>query len=424
MLRPHYMGMRMTIGAALALFPAAIAHAVPRVSLQVPVREPSASVAATPMIFARNAFGLSRVIRAAPMDAAVLAAIALPVAAAAATENNEGRPWLLGSIVRRAYEGLFELGRQPASATEIEALSRQVWDAGGKQTNREFSTAPINRDPFFGAELPTTSLKAALGRDYRDMRDLSIAILRTHPPSEYYYVGIGRSPTPVMAMIQSILGDSAGRNIPLSDMRLMRTGSEDAEADPALFKRHMAHFLPVSAQEIGGKKILVIDWADTGATMVHLKRELSRLMGNRSLESRLAFEYLALTHEIGDVSEKLRGHGITPLVVTGKLLSIFDEHRYREFAEYDQFSIARRGGRTPSQGYEPPAPVTLAIKQRRHQEYCDSITYLGDDSERWVRRAKRALEREFLDLASYDSLKDGYRRLAMMDRWIKGLLGR
>src|SRR4051812_47669655 len=78
-----------------------------------------------------------------------------------------------------------------------------------------------SRAGFFD-EMPKKPLSSALGIDYQPVLNLSLRVLKQYPSSQYYYIGLGRSPTVVIAMTQAILGPLSARNLPLADMRFMQ----------------------------------------------------------------------------------------------------------------------------------------------------------------------------------------------------------
>ena len=54
--------------------------------------------------------------------------------------------------------------------------------------------------------------------DYRELRSLALRIFEICPPGDCLYIGIGQSPTPLLALLESVTGEPTV-NIPLSDVR-------------------------------------------------------------------------------------------------------------------------------------------------------------------------------------------------------------
>ena len=123
---------------------------------------------------------------------------------------------------------------------------------------------------------------ALLRKDYPAIRDISFEILERFPPQDYVYVPVGGSPAPIARFIEN-LEVARVENLPISDMRRWK-GFTKAKITPR-FKRkffnHIGRYLP-DAQEMGGKKILLIDFAATGDTLRNtaaLVAEYSRQAG-------------------------------------------------------------------------------------------------------------------------------------------------
>ena len=55
-------------------------------------------------------------------------------------------------------------------------------------------------------------------QDYEQAWQLTKFMIEKYPPDQYVYVGMGRSPTPITAMLKVLFGDEAAINIPLSNM--------------------------------------------------------------------------------------------------------------------------------------------------------------------------------------------------------------
>lgn len=104
---------------------------------------------------------------------------------------------------------------------------------------------------------PATANTPLSQPQYTELRDLVLEIFKQYPPSEYHYVGLGRSPTGIISMIQQ-LDPAAASNLPFSFK-----GFKYISPDDPLLHEHFKRFLP-SASKLGTKKILVIDYVYRG----------------------------------------------------------------------------------------------------------------------------------------------------------------
>lgn len=95
--------------------------------------------------------------------------------------------------------------------------------------------------------------------EYVATRNAALEILRRFPQEEYFYIIVGRSPTPLLAFLQNFHIEGV-RGLPFS-------GGEYNELSNLLIKKkifdHLRSFLP-SPSEIGDRHILLIDYTQTG----------------------------------------------------------------------------------------------------------------------------------------------------------------
>ena len=102
--------------------------------------------------------------------------------------------------------------------------------------------------------------------EYQQIRALSISLLRRFPPDNFYYLGLGRSPTPVIAFLEASYIPSA--TIPLSAFRYgTENQPELAEDKISDLDNHFERFLP-KPEVLGTKELLIIDYTDSGQSLV------------------------------------------------------------------------------------------------------------------------------------------------------------
>lgn len=127
--------------------------------------------------------------------------------------------------------------------------------------------------------------------EYDLVKSLFHRLTKRYPPDEYYYIGVGRSPFPLIAFMQAY-GVEAG-NLPLSGFRPALPGEglkreHEWESEESLqtgrkskvmldaplssevmttLKAHFDKFIP-SARELGEKSLLLIDFSTPGARTI------------------------------------------------------------------------------------------------------------------------------------------------------------
>lgn len=192
--------------------------------------------------------------------------------------------------------------------------------------------------------------------EYSAIRNTALAILRKYPPSEYLYVGIGRSPTPVIAAIQAILGTESARNVPFSnrfkdfDPDKPLTGGKIEEnmhgilidhderimhdrKDRARFWEVFKKKLPKFA-DLGGKKILVIDFVASGASLKNGVLEMQKFYQHMEPGKKLPTVVgLGLTVPGAQIYVNLPP-GTELLTPSGILTKAMDHRRYISVSEY------------------------------------------------------------------------------------------
>lgn len=140
--------------------------------------------------------------------------------------------------------------------------------------------------------------------DYEAIRDISSAIVEKAPSEKFIYVGIGRSPTPIITFLSMMHPGSAGF-LPLShvgDMKEMMledkhsSSSYVREQHERMLKdlyRHFDRFLGPLIERSPGKKIVFIDYVRRGSGFQSALWFLRHYLSQK--HPKLKFDFLALT---------------------------------------------------------------------------------------------------------------------------------
>lgn len=199
--------------------------------------------------------------------------------------------------------------------------------------------------------------------EYGAIRDISLRIAHLYPSDKYIYVGVGRSPTPIMAFLETLFGAKQTLHLPLGGMKGFSAEypevytSENRER----LKGHLAHFLNPLIQQ--GKTPLFIDVALEGKSFVNTVVEIQSYFGETIGPQFLALTYphLVLTLPgqvfglIGSWGEKLyripvpfsksfaqrllEQNKISTMEVPRALFKKYLDEAYDEWAVYDSFQI-------------------------------------------------------------------------------------
>ncbi|MEO7164419.1 MAG: hypothetical protein ABI041_15970 [Bdellovibrionia bacterium] len=194
-------------------------------------------------------------------------------------------------------------------------------------------------------------------QEYEAIRDTSLEI--TQKFADSYYLGVGRSPTPIIAFLQNYLGNDRASNLPISSFKALAQGLPPSIIDDmwaskkAMYAplthdeelrlfRHFDRFFPKEA-DIKGKKILLIDYAYDGGSIIAAWQALENYLKSRDRHHKL--EVLALSAKARRLLiERVEKWGHSNL----NFIEFHQDHifyknlfsqKYEKFAEYPSFIV-------------------------------------------------------------------------------------
>jgi hypothetical protein len=201
--------------------------------------------------------------------------------------------------------------------------------------------------------------------EWEQLRDIALTIIRQYPPDRFHYVGIGQSPTPIIAILQNL--SLGATNVPLSDiethMRRILDKRAPDKAMKAMLYEHFGRFLPAD-EKLGGRQILVMDVSGIGggegissakwalATYAH---ETSRAFSVRSLALSMSY--------IGPEFRPLIDDELS-LQPFGRVKSKMFGSLYKPYSQYGKFRLWNFYGKTVSE-YVAPVSRTEYDEVRR-----------------------------------------------------------
>lgn len=185
--------------------------------------------------------------------------------------------------------------------------------------------------------------------EFEDIRDLSLRILDLYPPSRFAYVGVGRSPTPVMRFIQewsSLSGRQAvTANVPFTKPSVL--GGGIAEIPDAAMSAHLDRFLP-TAEALSGRELVVIDLVSGGKGLQLFESKLAGFASSRPGFPR--HRVLAIEERPGAAAALgIDGIGAIPLGDYPVLRTLLVNSSYDRVARYG----AHRVGMDPADAIRP-----------------------------------------------------------------------
>lgn len=183
--------------------------------------------------------------------------------------------------------------------------------------------------------------------EYKALKRMTEEIKSYCPPSDCIYIGVGRSPTPLIAILES---DNENKTIhlPLTYGREFKDEGRDITPNERkrLFK-HFETFIPIDS-DFKKKRILLIDFTLTGEGLNSANEHLNEWINSKKLNFNLSQfaidligdddtptrKYISLSDDFSEISEQ------------------FVLKKYSQYSRYEQFNVSLSD--LEDQRYIPP----------------------------------------------------------------------
>lgn len=185
-------------------------------------------------------------------------------------------------------------------------------------------------------------------KEFESVEKASKYILKHYPRGQYIYVGLGRSPVPVMAYLQSET-NTLVRNVPLTDFRYGTDGHPKLSAkEESRLVQHFDEYLPSNCELEGRKKILLVDFAFGGGSIAaglayfsiyieHHRKQLTSVQG-LAITMDNSTKALASAFPTLDIFPLLAQNQADPERFD-HFLMMMASRLYKDRAEYEGFDI-------------------------------------------------------------------------------------
>jgi hypothetical protein len=107
---------------------------------------------------------------------------------------------------------------------------------------------------------------------YKDIKAATLELLRRYPADKHYFIGLGRDPAPVIAMLQNLGEKQLAVNFPASS-------NEAGKDTPEVLAQYVRKLIPKRALT-SGKTIVFVDATSTGRALDHYVPNLIPHLGN------------------------------------------------------------------------------------------------------------------------------------------------
>jgi len=234
--------------------------------------------------------------------------------------------------------------------TILLSLSKQVYNLLQKTLFTVCLITPCMKEAMASsianeAVSPISLSHRLIRKNLREIKKISKYIRRNYPESNYHYVTVGRSPTPIEVYLR-VTGTPV-TNLPLSGGRtLLQVGANE------LFRTHFKRQVP----DPKGKKLLFIDYSVNGGTFYALDRQLEALKSSSDISSD-SYEFLVIASKSsadGWLKSFFEGSINAPHQIY-KLSSFFgtlaedtDYRRFVDFSMYEKYYLMINGGVEPT----------------------------------------------------------------------------
>lgn len=221
-------------------------------------------------------------------------------------------------------------------------------------------TGPIRLAPFINTGFALPSWVGEIRHDeYCELRNLCANLLSFYSLRDTYFLGIGRSPTPIIGFLQEQESVSA-KNIPLSCFRHRPSGRAIEIPDgkkkdryrslcpkmQAALYQHFDRFFLFDQDIFSRKQWVLLDFSQTGDTLASVHDYLNLYLRHRHPRTKPRLEILCLADPKSDesrISATLSGRSFRIFQVKHYpcLCSGFCLQRYDLASEYGSFFIER-----------------------------------------------------------------------------------
>ena len=179
---------------------------------------------------------------------------------------------------------------------------------------------------------------------------------------QYFFVGVGRSPTPLITALQ-IQKPGSAMNLPFTAMGRTRNWEDYEEWS----FEHFDRFIPYQSQ-LNGKRLLLIDYAQEGGSVKRIEHQLQRFLAVYRpgvVAETLVFADSPMPHSPPSTNVKGSIDGLRPFHV----IALRDHHpalkrvmygSFKEYAEYLEYEVGTKGFAKPNPAFEE-----LAAKLQR-----------------------------------------------------------
>lgn len=195
-------------------------------------------------------------------------------------------------------------------------------------------------------------------REYRVNKRIAEYIMSQYPPSEYFYLGVGASPTAIIAYLELVAGSNQVGHLPITSGKQIKFMYDSNHYIVALMDgimdRHLRNFLP--HQVIGSRKILLIDFAHHGVTLPLIGEIMGDHLEERGLRNSVSMFAMTRNRNLETDLRRLPNMDVYHLGAYAEAL--FMGQRFDSYRKYEKAPLASLNS---VESYRPPARVVSEV---------------------------------------------------------------
>ncbi len=181
---------------------------------------------------------------------------------------------------------------------------------------------------------------------YDSTKKAAIDLMERFPPDQHVYVGIGKSPTPIIAFMKAIGGAGAAQSLPLTGLGANGFFEKNDPQSIEKIHQHLAEFLP-NIEKLGGKKLLILDFADSATSLEFSAQEIRNFIETSYPQRKIELVVVGIPNFLA--TSRLRSKGFEVLKVNWDLRRSLNNHEYKTLHEFNDYNY------DTSEPYEKPA---------------------------------------------------------------------
>jgi hypothetical protein len=180
-----------------------------------------------------------------------------------------------------------------------------------------------------------------------DIKTVLVDLAQTYDLDSTLFVGVGRSPAPIMAAMESLEGFDQ-LNLPLSGFRYSKDGYGDLDAAKQYFLfRHFEKFISIDSDH---KNIVLIDFVHSGTSLLAAGKYFQKYLEHKKIAAKASMYGIGREVKQNPVKERFLKEPNTRFIDLGGQSTLVRAMKFSDFdglAAYSEFFVGDLKMRKP-----------------------------------------------------------------------------